>query len=175
QLHHVTMLGRDERGSGRTLGVGVVPLLLEASSRPWRRLDGILQRLVVEPPPRLLMPVLVGCLANGGDERIGKPVIEARARRFPRYLAELARHDIVFPKYKLEDFKQCPPAGPELLRHHDDRNHRRPRFAGLISEPVPEPRSLRVVRNEPRKKGFEGLDLAPARRVRRRPVAVEDD
>jgi len=78
QLHHVAVVGRDHRGPGRALRVGVLPLRLEAVPRRWRRLDRVLQRLVVEPPPRLLVSVLVGGLVDGGDERVGEPVVEAR-------------------------------------------------------------------------------------------------
>src|SRR6516162_7880497 len=105
------------------------------------------------------MPVLIVRFVNGCDERVSKPVIKARAGRLSCYLAKFTRRDVVFAKHEFEDFKQCPPACPEFPRHHDDRDHRRPRSAGLISEPVPEPRPLRIIWIEPREKGPERLDL----------------
>ena len=50
----------------------------EAMPRRRRRLDQVLQRLVIQPPSRLLVPVFVDSFIDGGDERVGEPVVEAR-------------------------------------------------------------------------------------------------
>jgi len=92
----------------------MLSLRLETSACCRRRLDGILQRLVVKPPARLQMPVLVGCFVDSGNERVGEPVIKARALRLSRQLAELARHDVVFAKQALENLEQRSAAVPNF-------------------------------------------------------------
>ena len=77
------MLRRDDLDHRRTLRVGVLPLRLEAPPRRRRRIDGVLQRLVGEPPLRLLVPVFVVRLVDDGDQRVGQPVVEARPADFP--------------------------------------------------------------------------------------------
>src|SRR5262245_4399866 len=120
------------------------------------------------------MSVFVVCFADRCDQRISVANIKAGAGRSSCYFAKRAWHHIVFTEYEFEDFEQCPPPRSEFFRHHDDSDHRHPRFADFVGEPVPEPLSLLFVRNEPRKKYFERLDFTSALQVRRRPVTVID-
>ena len=130
----------------------------------------------MQPPPRLQVAVVVVRFVDDGDQRVGQPVVEVRSGRLSRQLAERARHDVVFAEQQFEDVEQRPAAGPELLRHHDDRDHRHPRPALLVSEPVPEPVPAPLSSGNSRaKKVSNGREIAAARRVRRRPVAVVDD
>ena len=95
-------------------------------------------------------------------------------RRLSRQLAERARHDVVFAEQQAENVEQRAAAGPELLRHHDDRDHRHPRPALLVSKPVPVPVSLGGVREQPREEGCKRREIAAFGGMRRRPVAIED-
>ena len=124
---------------------------------------------------RLLVPFLGDGLVDHGEQRVRQPGIEARRGRRPRQLAELARHDVILAKQQVENIKQRPAAGSELLRHHDQPDHRHPRPARLVGEPMPAPVSLGVVREQPREEGFERREIAALSGVRWRPVAVVDD
>ena len=130
----------------------------------------------MQPPLRLLVPVLVDRLVDDGEQRVGQPGVEARRGRRSRQLAERARHDVVLAEQQVENVEQRPAAGPEFLRHHDHRDHRHPRPARLVGEPVPEPFPLRLVRERAARRRLSNVAISPPLgRVRRRPVAVEDD
>ena len=82
---------------------------------------------------------------------------------------------MILAEEEIEDVEQRPAPRAELLRHHDHRHHGYPRLARLVRQPVPQPGPLLVVRKETGEIGLERLEIAARRRMRRRPVAVEDD
>ena len=160
----------------RALRVGVLPLRLEAPPRRRRRIDGVLQRLVGEPPPRLLMPVLVVRFVDGGEQRVGQPVVEARRGRLSRQLAERRKARRSLRRTRSSRMsnsvpRPVPNSSATMMTATIGTHGRR----ALWAKSVPEPFPFRRVWNQPREKGLEGRDLAAARRVRRRPVAVVDD